>query len=101
MFLGKLSHRLADQSKQVFVTLHCLKLRKLLLHIFWRTEQKTHVSFTQHRRIIESVAGGDYMVIEQFEGSHGSLFLSRDAELVIDDAILFHDQTMAQQRRPP
>src|SRR6266446_6937558 len=101
MFLGKLCHRLSDQFKQIFVTFHRFKLRKLLLHVFGRAEKETHVGFTQHRGIIESVACGEDVIIQQFEGSDGALFLFGDTELIIDDTVFFHDQAMAQQRRPP
>ena len=61
--------------------------------------QKAGVRLDQHGGVVVGIAGGDDVVIHPFEGGDGLALLFPDAQLVIHDAVVFHDEPVAQQRR--
>jgi hypothetical protein len=58
------------------------------------------VRFGQHRRVIEGIAGGDDVVVQQLERGHGALLLFGHAQLVARDEVVLDHQPMVPQRRP-
>ena len=92
--------RLTDQLHQVGMAFDRRELRELPLHHFRRVEQNADVRLGQHGGVVERIAGGDDVVVEQLQRGHRPLLLFGDAQLVIDDAIVLDHKPVAQQGGP-
>src|SRR5438874_2621602 len=95
-----LSHRGTNFARQIPVGFNGFELRELLLHVVRSAKKKSDVGFGQHRRIVERIAGGDDVIVQQLERSDGALFLFRDTKLVIHDAVVLDDEPMTQKSWP-
>src|SRR5215471_5128441 len=94
------SHCCINELQQVRVLVHGFELRELLFHIVRCVKEETDVCFDQHGGIIEGIASSDDVIVQQLESGNGFLLLFRNAQLVIDDAIVLNDQAMAEQGGP-
>ena len=56
--------------------------------------------FRQHSRVIVRIARRDDVVVQRLERCHRLALLVGDAQLVTGDAVVLHDERMAEQRRP-
>lgn len=98
--LQSASHRALDQPHQIHVAFHGFELREFALHVFRRVNEETDIRFQQHRCVVVGIAGGDDVVVERLERSHGLLLLVGNAELIARDAVVLHDEPVAEQRGP-
>src|SRR6266487_3627421 len=58
---------LGDELEQIRVGLHCFELGKLPLDVVRRAEEEADIGFGEHGGVVERVACGDDMIVEQFE----------------------------------